>query len=963
MDIAKEDSALTAKLQDIAAIMQNSLLSDQERNDMISKIQEIMKTSQDDAPKKPQSSKKKKRKSKEKKTADHEKKDGSSKTEENEDASERRSSIKKKKKQRKSQETLSSQHLVQEDTSRRNFEEASPTPVVVPVEENDDGTGSPRFTSSPNTMSQRSLKGLAREVQLNRRRLGAEEKEATNLEEESPLPVVVPVEENDDGTGSLCSTSSPNTMSETYLKILEREMFLAQEGQINRHHLLGAEETEATDSEEGSPPLVVVPVNDDEDEPGSPCFTSSSNMSSQGSVTGLAPEGQITDSIGDTEEKESVPPTDGSGGRVGRGCCAIFCVLSSLALLLYHGDYESIVNRMTHQESTNSDDGNSVGDIEAGESVHTEEDGDDDDDDGGIFSLALLLYNGDYESIANRMSRQKWIKPDGGSSVGSTDEGEEEGGSRCGGCTGIFLFFSSFALLFYNEGMAVKRAKDLDEGAGIVEQVGLVTAKDSATIDTSRNNKLVYVTGELESGDTGPLYDPDFEWTPPALKYSRSVETYQWEETKKSEGEQEKCSSCTAGKNGCNKNGYRETGCNSAGYRTTKTYVYTYEQVWKTGLIDSTEFEEPQDPDNPTQLLLDPLQLEAEEVTLGAYSIDSDVFSKVDWYTDWTDPPLKPSVFNSNPKYAAYPPQELEGDGGVYFGYNAFMPEIGDTRVDFKIVLPGTVSVVALQTDDGLLKSYITSGGRELLLVGQGTKTSDQLFAQAEAENTATKWLLRSVGFLMMYSGVWLILSPIADMVDLIPLIGDCAEGILSSYVIPFLAFTISFPLTLLTISIALAFYNPLFCIGVVVFGALLFYVVRQTIKRKPANAAGAEETEATDFEDESPPPPIDVPVKEDEAAPGSPRFTSSLNMSKRSSAVRHLGAEEPKATDDSEEKSPPPPPAVVIPVEENDDGTGSPRVTASPNRSRRSLAVLTPEGQINHDRRGHIRHEKSCRW
>jgi hypothetical protein len=65
---------------------------------------------------------------------------------------------------------------------------------------------------------------------------------------------------------------------------------------------------------------------------------------------------------------------------------------------------------------------------------------------------------------------------------------------------GYFLFFAAFALLIWNEGCTVKRAKDLDEGRGDIVQLDLsnysTTAPNSSTNDLSAfENKLIHVTG------------------------------------------------------------------------------------------------------------------------------------------------------------------------------------------------------------------------------------------------------------------------------------------------------------------------------------------------------------------------------------------------------------------------------------------------------------------------------------
>mmetsp|Transcript_6226 Transcript_6226/g.8093 ORF Transcript_6226/g.8093 Transcript_6226/m.8093 type:complete len:158 (-) Transcript_6226:23-496(-) len=95
--------------------------------------------------------------------------------------------------------------------------------------------------------------------------------------------------------------------------------------------------------------------------------------------------------------------------------------------------------------------------------------------------------------------------------------------------------------------------------------------------------------------------------------------------------------------------------------------------------------------------------------------------------------------------------------------------------------------------------------------------SADQLFAAAEAENAATTWILRFIGFLLMVAGISLVLQPIAVFADVLPLLGDIVGCMLIT-----IAFIIAGFFSGLTISIAWLIYHPL--IGGVLF--LVFTVL-----------------------------------------------------------------------------------------------------------------------------------------
>ncbi|MEQ1841989.1 MAG: hypothetical protein ABL994_16415, partial [Verrucomicrobiales bacterium] len=58
---------------------------------------------------------------------------------------------------------------------------------------------------------------------------------------------------------------------------------------------------------------------------------------------------------------------------------------------------------------------------------------------------------------------------------------------------GLILIAVGVILLFWNEGRAVKRYKDLKEGSGAVISI------DSASLDPAMEGRLVHITGETKT--------------------------------------------------------------------------------------------------------------------------------------------------------------------------------------------------------------------------------------------------------------------------------------------------------------------------------------------------------------------------------------------------------------------------------------------------------------------------------
>jgi hypothetical protein len=377
--------------------------------------------------------------------------------------------------------------------------------------------------------------------------------------------------------------------------------------------------------------------------------------------------------------------------------------------------------------------------------------------------------------------------------------GEKMKASFCGVCIGLLLFFGSWGVLFWNEGRAVSRQKDLDEGVDAVKQLGTL-AVANVTIDDGLQGQLVYVNGMLSGSDATPIVDPDFNMdvtnATGAIRYERVSEMYQWKQSSST-----KTTKLPGGK-------------------TQKTTTYSYNKVWDKDLISSSSFKEAGHT-NPTTRLVEGYSQFADRITVGgALDVDDSILDEVDWWTPWYNFPLDESAF----QYPGYVTTVTSSDVMLTQGSTN---TVGDTRVSFQIVEPEQVSIVAM-LQDKTLKPYMTKSGNDLYLFSVGTVTSDALFNEATEDNNTLTWILRFVGFLLMVFGVWLILNPIAAVFDVLPFCGDALEGLIGGCIIPCLAFVICLPLTILIISIAWIFYRPVFA---AVTGVMLILLVVLWIK------------------------------------------------------------------------------------------------------------------------------------
>ncbi len=377
-----------------------------------------------------------------------------------------------------------------------------------------------------------------------------------------------------------------------------------------------------------------------------------------------------------------------------------------------------------------------------------------------------------------------------------TEVTNESWGSRLGNAlkgiiVGLILFALGFPLLFWNEGRAIKTLKAYEDGAGSVISV------KPESVNPQNDGKLVHLTGKATTEQT--LNDAEFGISAQALKLERQVEMYQWREKKKSETE-------------------KQTGGGS-----TTTTTYTYEKVWSKDAINSQDFKRRQGHGNP-QMRVAGKEFAAEKVTVGAFT-------------------LTPALVNDIREYqslavaeGAQPPPGFAGqariwEGGYYLGKDPQHPQIGDLKVKFRVVRPLTVSLVARQYQD-TFEPYQASNGESIQLLTAGAVSAANMFAEAKRQNTLITWLIRLGGFLALFIGLWLVLSPLAVVLDFLPFLGDLAGAGLG-----LVAFLAAAALALVTIAVGWLYYRPVIGILLMVAALALLLGIRLLPRRPTAKA------------------------------------------------------------------------------------------------------------------------------
>jgi hypothetical protein len=382
---------------------------------------------------------------------------------------------------------------------------------------------------------------------------------------------------------------------------------------------------------------------------------------------------------------------------------------------------------------------------------------------------------------------------------------ERIGGAIKGVLVGAVFFIVSFPLLFWNEGRAVHRAQALEEGASSVVSV------DSASVSPGTEGRLVHFTG---SATGEKLADPDFGVSREGIHLRRVVEMYQWKETKKSER--------------------RKDGI-GGGEKTVTTYSYS--PGWSEKLIRTEDFEGDGRSDgqhvNPPEMRVPAQQWTAAKVTVGAFTLPRGLVDQID-----EDQPVRVDDSMLANLSSEWKDAATVQNGQFYLGRAGVRPDpsapkIGDARVAFKLVPPGPVSVMARQTGSTLAPYQAKSG--ELFILHSGTQTAAELISIEQQKNTTLTWILRGVGFLVMWIGLAIALNPLKVVADVVGFIGD-----LAGIGIVLITGVLAFALSLTTIAIAWVAYRPVLGIGLLVIAAGGFVYAIQLRKKGAARRAAS---------------------------------------------------------------------------------------------------------------------------
>jgi hypothetical protein len=232
--------------------------------------------------------------------------------------------------------------------------------------------------------------------------------------------------------------------------------------------------------------------------------------------------------------------------------------------------------------------------------------------------------------------------------------------------------------------------------------------------------------------------------------------------------------------------------------------------------VDSSKFKE-SGHENSGQRKFKSGSEQASHVTLGAFR-------------------LPPALIAQMKSYQPYPltklPEALAASGKVtdgvfHTGDDLNAPQVGDEKVEFKIIRPGDVSVMAVQAKDSFT-AYQAKNGKTRFLLYDGLLTAQQVVQEEESKAKFLRWILRGGGLLLMFMGIALVLKPLSVLADVIPFLGSLVGGVTA--LVSFLA---AAGISLAVIAISWLAFRPLLGVTLLVLGIGCFVLIAGKLRKR----------------------------------------------------------------------------------------------------------------------------------
>ena len=418
--------------------------------------------------------------------------------------------------------------------------------------------------------------------------------------------------------------------------------------------------------------------------------------------------------------------------------------------------------------------------------------------------------------------------------------------------SGFLMFVLGTALLWWNEGRAVKTEKMLDEAGNAYVEMENPNKKDA-----SLDGELICGTAMATTEDS--LIDAEFGIGANAIALKRKVEYYQWIEH------------------------VTETRKDKLGGSEEVKREYTYSKSWVSSPVQSSQFHDPAYQNkNMVLTTVEDAEQYAENVSFGAYklneslirsissregmdlAISEDMLKQFDKNTQAAyerfygvqksiqqpttqQPTQTPAIpdsvrallsdsakavldslqaVNDSIKKAmenAENKKDLQyihvANNILYYGRVPGSPEVGDVRVTFEKVVPAKVTVMAV-VDGDTFKPFKAKNGKRFQTLVMGKKSGDEIIEAEKEANNMILWALRIIGIMIVIGGLKGIFGFLTTILKVVPFIAG-----IFGWGVGIVCTVIGVAWSLIVIAIAWLFYRPLLGISLLVLAGFLVWV------------------------------------------------------------------------------------------------------------------------------------------
>ena len=441
--------------------------------------------------------------------------------------------------------------------------------------------------------------------------------------------------------------------------------------------------------------------------------------------------------------------------------------------------------------------------------------------------------------------------------VTTTGYGTRVGNSFKAIGSGFLMFVLGTALLWWNEGRAVKTEKMLDEAGNAYVEMENPNKKDA-----SLEGELICGTAMATTEDS--LVDAQFGIGAKAISIRRNVEYYQWVEHSQTKRE--------------DKLGGKEV--------TTTTYTYTKE--WVSSPIESSDFHDPAYQNkNSVLTTIDESEQWAENVKWGAYTLSESLFHRIssreaidlaiaeDLLTQFdkstqaayerahglvntainkisqpAQPVQQPAQVAIPDSIKALLPDSVrakldsiqavtdslnkqmanaenkkdlqyvhQASNVLYFGRVPGSPEVGDVRVTFEKVVPAKVTIMAVVDGDSF-KPYKAKNGKRFQTLVMGKKSGDEIIEGEKEANNMILWALRILGIMIIIGGLKGIFGFLETILKVVPFIAG-----IFGWGVGIVCTVVGIVWSLIVIALAWLFYRPVLAICLLAIAGFLIWV------------------------------------------------------------------------------------------------------------------------------------------